>query len=296
MFSLVKSKISKQSQQKSTSSEPFYTVRHTVAVPTFFSTTQPPRPSKSSWDLPSDEETSNLGTSPAFSARFPPYWRKTSLQDTPPSFSPLQGTPPPFNPLKETPHPFSSLNDVSSRYTRFPPSSSDRVLEEDLLSLHWNCPKEEGVIKPRVMVHHMPHRTFETPILCTCLNVSQCSRPLRAVSGSCEMLSGGRNKFVSSSSSSWSVRDSLKKMSGVSQKPLLNSTLRSVTTAGYLSSPHNMVSLSDSERRGRRSVKKKLMKPYAKLLKKIRLRGKDRMKRDERKVMRCISESKSVYF
>ena len=36
-------------------------------------------------------------------------------------------------------------------------------------AMHYCCIPEEGIMKPRVMIHYMPHRTFETPILCTCV-------------------------------------------------------------------------------------------------------------------------------
>ena len=33
----------------------------------------------------------------------------------------------------------------------------------------YSCAREKGVMKPRVVIHYMPHRTFQTPILCTCV-------------------------------------------------------------------------------------------------------------------------------
>ncbi|KAL5268455.1 hypothetical protein ACHWQZ_G002356 [Mnemiopsis leidyi] len=35
--------------------------------------------------------------------------------------------------------------------------------------LNYCCTPEVGVMKPRVVIHYMPHRTFETPVFCTCV-------------------------------------------------------------------------------------------------------------------------------
>ena len=44
------------------------------------------------------------------------------------------------------------------------------------------CPKKPGEVRPSVMIHYMPHRTFETPILCTCIPDIELSKVIRLTS------------------------------------------------------------------------------------------------------------------
>ena len=46
------------------------------------------------------------------------------------------------------------------------------------------CTKRPGEVRPTVMIHYMPHRTFETPILCTCIPPVKVIRNKRHSTGS----------------------------------------------------------------------------------------------------------------
>ena len=55
------------------------------------------------------------------------------------------------------------------------------------------CAKEDGEIRPTVVIHYMPHRTFETPILCTCVPTVEPNLLLNATVEASNLLSSVTN-------------------------------------------------------------------------------------------------------
>ena len=90
-----------------------------------------------------------------------------------------------------------NTSSYSPSYPYSSPSFSVNTSYSSPLSSGW-CPQEEGVDKPTVMIHYMPHRTFETPIVCTCV---------RTLRGSMPDLSSVSNKTTSNREFIQSVRD-----------------------------------------------------------------------------------------
>eukprot|EP00116_Pleurobrachia_bachei_P019496 sb/3479758/ len=110
------------------------------------------------------------------------------------------------------------------------------------LSSGW-CPREEGVDKPTVMIHYMPHRTFETPIVCTCV---------RTLRGSMPDLSTVSNKKTSNKEFMQSVRD-----------------VYALSDALGKSCPTHPRDHRDEKTRKSDQVRKMLLKPLRALRKKI---------------------------
>ena len=57
----------------------------------------------------------------------------------------------------------------------------------------YHCAKKDGKIRPTVVIHYMPHRTFETPILCTCVPTMAPKLFLNASAEASNLLSSAAN-------------------------------------------------------------------------------------------------------
>ena len=167
--------------------------------------------------------------------------------------------------------------------------------------MHYCCIPEGGIMKPRVMIHYMPHRTFETPILCTCVPALVDSRKKVAESTrqktpklkrrlpKTSTPAKNRRKLPNPSTPAKSRRvaphasspvtsnDLRKSRRGKKMKTTFSMTDLSsfrTTQVNFLDSLKNAYEMSDvldghASKKNKTSLKKKLLRPYQVLKQKL---------------------------
>ena len=169
----------------------------------------------------------------------------------------------------------------------------------------YSCPSDDGIKKPRVVIHYMPHRTFETPILCTCvpalinakkdttgvahLTPSKTKQALPRTSTPSKTKTkrklpktstpGKTHRIplhsLTTASSKTDIRRINKKMTAHSITDL--SSFRSTQT-NFLESLRNAHEMSDAldahgKNKNKSSLKKKVLKPFHKLRQKFSVKS-----------------------
>ena len=168
--------------------------------------------------------------------------------------------------------------------------------------MYYCCIPEGGIMKPRVMIHYMPHRTFETPILCTCVpalvdsrkKVAESTRQKtpklkRRLPKTSTPAKNYRRKLPNPSTPAKSRRvaphasspvtsnDLRKSRRGKKMKTTFSMTDLSsfrTTQVNFLDSLKNAYEMSDvldghASRKNKTSLKKKLLRPYQVLKQKL---------------------------
>ena len=167
------------------------------------------------------------------------------------------------------------------------------------------CPKVPGQLRPTVMIHYMPHRTFQTPILCTCVppvklrrNINKSAKKRHSIGltdarYTRHSTSRGEENKVKTSKSLVDISSTVRNRKQVSFC-LPSSTypeLHRSTTRSYDTS-YRVINISDmgemtfasttsevnltlapsmvSQKEARTSLKKKLLKPLRLLKKKLK--------------------------
>ena len=73
------------------------------------------------------------------------------------------------NEYKNLYHRFSYPVIPKRQNTHFSGKNASNSIPDNIRDYLLTCPKKPGEVRPSVVIHYMPHRTFETPILCTCI-------------------------------------------------------------------------------------------------------------------------------
>ena len=180
--------------------------------------------------------------------------------------------------------------------------------------MHYCCIPEEGIMKPRVMIHYMPHRTFETPILCTCVpalvdsrkkvaestrqktpkvkrRLPKTSTPAKNRRKLPNPSTPGKSRRVAPHASSPVTSSNLRKSRrGKKMKTTFSMTDLSsfrTTQANFLESLKNTYEMSDvldghASKKNKTSLKKKILRPYQVLKQKLSTKSEEpRIKSDQ---------------
>ena len=73
------------------------------------------------------------------------------------------------NEYKNLYHRFSYPVIPKRQNRHFSGKNASNSIPDNIRDYLLTCPKKPGEVRPSVVIHYMPHRTFETPILCTCI-------------------------------------------------------------------------------------------------------------------------------